>query len=168
MPESRFDRSEQQHPELDRFKTSRRSIGRIERGLVNHYSKKFNNEFDARLQSVQSQEKQHPILNHYSKTKRLNFEPKSNSASQMYPRSSTKNIWNDLGHDLDQLTKGNQHEVNLSPHPSLTIMVQPNKIDYTERSKYAIVVIKRSFHVLNIFEFLSFATIHYDETDPGW
>ena len=63
--------------------------------------------------------------------------------SQMFPSSSTtKNFRNDLGHDLDQLIKGNQLEVNLSPHPSLTIMVQPNKIDYTERSMYpqAIVV----------------------------
>ena len=123
---------------------------------MNLYSKEFNNQFDSRLQSVQSQEKQHPILNLYSKTKRLNFEPKSNSASQMYPRFSRKNVQNDLGHDLDQLTKGNQHEVNLSPHPSLTIMVQPNKIDYTERSMYAIIVIKLSFHVMNIFEFAKF------------
>ena len=86
----------------------------------------------------------------------------------MHLRSTKKDDRNNLGHDLDQLTKGNQHGAKLSPQPSLTIMVQPNKIDYTERSKYAIVVIKRSFHVLNIFEFLSFATIHYDETDPGW
>ena len=135
MPESRFDRSEQRHQgELHHFKSSRSSIGRKERGLANHHSKNFNNEFDARLQSVESQEKQHPIINHYSKTKHLNFEPKSNSMSQMYPRSSRKNIRNDLGHDLDQLTKGNHHELVLSPHPSLTVMVQPNKIDYSERS----------------------------------
>ena len=82
--------------------------------------------------SVQSQKKQHPILNLYSKLS--NFKPKSILVSQMDPRSSRKNDRNDLGHDLDQLTKGNQHEVNLSPHPSLTVMVQPNKIDYSERS----------------------------------
>ena len=140
MPESRFDRSEQRHQaELHHFKSLRSSIGRKERGLVNHHSKNFNNEFDARLQSVESQEKQHPILNHYSKTKRLKFKSKSSFSSQMHLRSTKKDARNDLGHDLDQLTKGNQHGVKLSPQPSLTIMVQPNKIDYTERSMYAIV-----------------------------
>ena len=125
MQESMFERRKLRYPELNRFKSSRKSIGRTKTGLMNLYS-----------------------------------------ASQMHLRSTKKDARKGLGHDLDQLTKGNQHEVNLSPHPSLTIMVQPNKIDYTERSKYAIVVIKRSFHVLNIFEFLSFATTHYDETDP--
>ena len=122
-----IERRNLRYPELNRFKSSRKSIGRTKTGLMNLYS-----------------------------------------AFQMHLGSTKKDARKGLGHDLDQLTKGNQHEVNLSPHPSLTIMVQPNKIDYTERSKYAIVVIKRSFHVLNIFEFLSFATIHYDETDPGW
>ena len=119
-----------QYPELNRFQLSRRSIGRTKTGLMNLYSKEFNNQFDSRLQSVQSQEKQHPNLNLYSKT---NFKPKSNFTSQMYPRSTRLNVRKNLGHDLDQLTKDNHHEVNLSPHPSLTIMVQPNKIDYTER-----------------------------------
>ena len=130
---------------LDRYKLSRKPTGRKETGLANNHSKYFNNKLDAKL-IMASQEKQHSILNLYSKTKLLKFRRKrSNSMSQMFPSSSTtKNFRNDLGHDLDQLTKGNQLEVNLSPHPSLTIMVQPNKIDYTERSKYGIVVI--SFH----------------------
>ena len=132
MPESRFDRSEQRHPELHHFKLSRSSNGRKERGLVN-YHKKFNNEFDARLQSVQSQEKQQPIFNLYSKT---NFKPKSTFTSQMHPRFTRLNVRKNLGHDLDQLTIDNHHEVSLSPHPSLTIMVQPNKIDYSERGVY--------------------------------
>ena len=104
-----------------------------ETGLMNLYSEAYNNEFDARLQSVQSQEKQHPILNLYSKTTQLDSKPKSIFTSQIHPRSTRPNVRKDLGHDLDQLTKRNQHESNLSPHPSLTIMVQPNKIDYTER-----------------------------------
>ena len=164
MPESKYERKKLLFQELNRFQLSRKSIGRTKTGLMNLYSKEFNNQFDSRLQSVQSQEKQHPILNLHSKT---NFKPKSTFTSQIiHPRSTTLNVRKYLGHDLDQLTKGNQHEVNLSPHPSLTIMVQPNKIDYTERSMYAINVIKLSFHVLIIFEFQSFATTHYDETDP--
>ena len=89
--------------------------------------------------------------------------------SQIFPSSSTtKNFRNDLGHDLDQLTKGNQLEVNLSPHPSLTIMVQPNKIDYTQRSMSAFVVKKLSFHVLITFELQSFVTTQYDEIGTQW
>ena len=144
MLESRYERRKLQYQELNRFQLSRESIGRTKIGLMNLYSKKYDNEFDARLQSVQSQEKQHPILNLYSKTTQLNSKPKSIFTSQIHPRSTRPNVRKDLGHDLDQLTKRNQHEMNLSPHPSLTIMVQPNKIDYTERSMYGIVVV--SFH----------------------
>ena len=134
MPESRFDKSEQQYPELDDFKLARKLIGRKDTGHVNLYSVEYNNEFAERLMLVQSQEKQHPILSHYSKTSQLDFKRKSTSTSQMQPRSSRKNTRKELGHDLYQLTKGKNHEVNLSPHPSLTIMVQPNKIDYSKRS----------------------------------
>ena len=135
MPESRFERRKLRYPELNRFQLSRRSIGKTKTGLMNLYSKVFNNQFEARLQSVQSHEKQHPILNLYSKTTQLNSKPKRTFTSQIiHSRSSKLNLRKDLGHDLDQLTKYNHHEVNLSPHPSLTIMVQPNKIDYSERS----------------------------------
>ena len=134
MPESRFDRIEKRHQaELHHFKSLRSSIGRKERGLVNHHSKKFNNEFDARLQSVESQEMQYP---------------KSKLMSKMSLRSQRKNVRNDLGHDLDQLTKGNQHESNLSPHPSLTIMVQPNKIDYSRRSIPSLLLVQRFVNVI--------------------
>ena len=84
----------------------------------------------------------------------------------MHLRSTKKDDRNNLGHDLDQLTKGNQHGAKLSPQPSLTIMVQPNKIDYTERSMYAIVVIKLSLYVLIILNLQSFAKANNDETDP--
>ena len=155
LPESRFKRRKLQYPELNRYQSSRKAIGRTKTGLMNLYSKEFNNQFDLRLQSVQRQEKQHPILNLYSKTKQLKFKPKSSFLSQMHLRSTTKDARNDLGHDLDQLTKGNQHGVKLSPQPSLTIMVQPNKIDYTERSMYAIV--DQSFHFMsNHIEFAKF------------
>ena len=130
MLESRYERRKLQYPELNHFQLSRESIGRTKIGLMNPCSKKYDKEFDARLQSVQSQEKQHPILNLHSKT---NFKPKSTFTLQMHPRSTGLNVRKNLGHDLDQLTKDNHHEVNLSPHPSLTIMVQPNKIDYSER-----------------------------------
>ena len=134
LPESRFKRRKLQYPELNRYQSSRKAIGRTKTGLMNLYSKEFNNQFDLRLQSVQRQEKQHPILNLYSKTTQLNSKPNSTFMSQMHPRSTRLNFRKNLGHDLDQLTKDNHHEVNLSPHPSLTIMVQPNKIDYSERS----------------------------------
>ena len=140
MLESRYERRKLQYQELNRFQLSRESIGRTKIGLMNLYSKKYDNEFDARLQSVQSQEKQHPILNLYSKTTQLDSKPKSIFTSQIHPRSTRPNVRKDLGHDLDQLTKRNQHEVNLSPHSSLTVMVQPNKIDYTKRCKNVIVL----------------------------
>ena len=124
MPESRFKRSEYQYPELDHFKLSRKSIGRKETILSNYFK-------DARLMNVQSQGNQHPILKLYSKSEQLSPKPKRTFTSQ---RSTRKNPRKGLGHDLDQLTKGNHHELNLSPHPSLTVMVQPNKIDYSERS----------------------------------
>ena len=141
MPEFRFERSEYQYPELDHFKLSRKSIGMKETELMNLYSKEFNHKFDAMFMSVKSQETQYPILDNFSKTKQLKFKPKSSFSSQMHLRSTMKDARNDLGHDLDQLTKRNQHEMNLSPHPSLTIMVQPNKIDYTERSMYPPIVV---------------------------
>ena len=125
MPESRFKRSEYQYPELDHFKLSRKSNGKKETILMSHYFK------DARLTYVQSQGNQHPILKLYSKSEQLSPKPKRTFTSQ---RSTRKNPRKGLGHDLDQLTKGNHHELNLSPHPSLTVMVQPNKIDYSERS----------------------------------
>ena len=98
--------------------------------LITHYFRKYNNHLDARLMSIKSQQ---PIT---SKTRQLGNTLKSTIKSQMYPKSSRKIVRKDLGHDLDQLTKGNQHEISLSPHPSLTIMVQPNKIDYSERSRF--------------------------------
>ena len=145
MPESRNKRRKLRYPELSRFQLSKRLIGRTKTGLINLYSKEFNNQFDARLQSVQSQEKQHPILNLYSKT---NFKPKSTFTSQMHPRSTRPNVRKELGHDLDQLTKRNQHESNLSPHPSLTIMVQPNKIDYSRRSIPSLLLVQRFVNVI--------------------
>ena len=125
MPESRFKRSEYQYPELDHFKLSRKSNGKKETILMSHYFK------DARLTYVQSQGNQHPILKLYSKSEQLSPKPKRTFTSQ---RSTRKNPRKGLGHDLDKLTKGNHHELDLSPHPSLTVMVQPNKIDYSERS----------------------------------
>ena len=80
--------------------------------------------------------KQIPISNNYPNNNELRQKPISKAMSHVVstpPYGSS--IKKDLGHDLDQLTKTNQHEVNLSPHPSLTIMVQPNKIDYAERCK---------------------------------
>ena len=118
MQQFRFDRSEQPYPKLDHFQ-------------------EFNNKLDAK-------ENQHSILDLYSKTRLLRNVPKSNFMSPVHPRLSAKNVRKDLGHDLYQLTKDNHHEVNLSPHPSLTIMVQPNKIDYSKRSMNVIIV-KKSF-----------------------
>ena len=65
---------------------------------------------------------------------------KSNSNSNWQTVVKASVFKKDLGHDLYQLTKGNMHEVNLSPYPSLTVMVQPNKIDYTKRCKNVIVL----------------------------
>ena len=134
MPESRFDRNEERYPKLHYFKLSRKSIGAKETALMNLYSKEFNNEFDTRLKSIKSQQTQYQILNDYSETKQLKSKTKSKSMSQIHLRSLGKNVRNGLGHDLDQLTKGKRHEANMSPHPSLTIMVQPNNIDYRKRS----------------------------------
>ena len=138
MQESRFERRNLRYPELDNFHLSRKSIGRTKTRQINHYLRKRNNEFEARHSSsqIQNQEKQHPILNLYSKTtKQVKKDKKNQSMSRrMFSSSSNKGSKKDLGHDLHQLTKGNQQEANLSPHPSLTIMVQPNKIDYTKRS----------------------------------
>ena len=55
---------------------------------------------------------------------------------QKQPTISRNGSKKSLGNDLDQLTKDNHHELKLSPSPSLTLIVQPNKIDYTERSKF--------------------------------
>lgn len=55
---------------------------------------------------------------------------------QKQPSISRNGSKKSLGNDLDQLTKDNHHELKLSPYPSLTLIVQPNKIDYTERSKF--------------------------------
>ena len=132
MPESRFDRSEQRQPEPYHFQVSRKSICRRKTGPNDHYLRMYNNELEVRYSSpqIQNQKMQHPILNLYSEIEQMRKDLKSQSRSSRIFSSSKK----DLGHDLDQLTKGNHHEVNLSPHPSLTIMVQPNKIDYSERS----------------------------------
>ena len=91
----------------------------------------------------------YPELNRFQLSRRSIGRTKTGlmnlySAFQMHLGSTKKDARKGLGHDLDQLTKGNQHEVNLSPHPSLTIMVQPNKIDYTERSMYRVTQIKIS------------------------
>ena len=102
----------------------------------------FNNE------SVQNLNKNHSFLVVSPKTKKLEDQSESNSIWQTVVKGS--DFKKDLGHDLYQLTKGNKHEVNLSPYPSLTIMVQPNKIDYTERCMYAIDVIKSSLNDLII------------------
>ena len=126
MLESSFERSEYRYLELDHFKLSKKSIGKTKTGLMNLYSKEFDDEFDTRLQFV----------NLYSKTTQFNSnsKPKNTITPQIiHPRSTRPKVRKNLGHDLDQLTEDNHHEVNLSPHPSLTIMVQPNKIDYTER-----------------------------------
>ena len=135
MPESRLDRKEQRHPELNHFQESRMSFSsRTTTGLNNHFLRKYSNEADSSPQ-IQNQKMQHPILNLYSGIKQIRKDLKSHSrSSRMFSLSSIKGFKKDLGHELDQLTKGNQHEANLSPHPSLTIMVQPNKIDYSERS----------------------------------
>ena len=140
MPESRLDRKELRHPELNHFQVSRKSISsRTTTGPNNHYLRRYNNEVEVRYPSPQIhfQKMQHPILNLYSGIKQIRKDLKSQSrSSRMFSPSSNKGFKKDLGHELDQLTKGNQHEVNLSPHPSLTIMVQPNKIDYSKKSIY--------------------------------
>ena len=106
MLESRYERRKLQYPELNHFQLSRESIGRTKIGLMNPCSKKYDKEFDARLQSVQSQEKQHPILNLYSKTKQFNLKPKRTLTSQIVhsrnsmPTQTTlqlqHNNWTDL------------------------------------------------------------------------
>ena len=96
----------------------------------------YNNEF------IKDLNKNHSLLVVSPKTKKLKDKPNSNSNWQTVVK--TIDFKKDLGHDLYQLTQGNQHEVNLSPYPSLTIMVQPNKIDYTERSMYRVTQIKIS------------------------
>ena len=106
------------------------------------HSMGYNNEF------IKDVNKNHSLLVVLPKTKKLKDKPNNNSNWQTVVK--TNDFKKDLGHDLYQLTKGNQHEVNLSPYPSLTIMVQPNKIDYAERSMYAIVDTTLSFHVLNL------------------
>ena len=138
MSESRLDRKEQRHPELNHFQVSRKSISsRTRTGPNNHFLRKYSNEADSSPQ-IQNQKMQHPILNLYSGIKQIRKDLKSQSRSsrRMFSPSSNKGFKKDLGHELDQLTKGSQHEVNLSPHPSLTIMVQPNKIDYSKKSIY--------------------------------
>ena len=85
---------------------------------------------------VKQSTRQHPILDLYFKTKQLENNHRGQPLSQMVSRSLKKDTEKGLGHDLDQLTKGNYHEVNLSPNPSLTIMVQPNKLDYANTSEY--------------------------------
>ena len=139
MPESRLDRKEQRHPELNHFQVSRMSFSsRTTTGPNNHYLRRYNNEVEVRYSSpqIQNQKMQHPILNLYSgiKQTRKDLKSQSRSSRRMFSSSSNKGFKKDLGHELDQLTKGNQHEANLSPHPSLTIMVQPNKIDYSKKS----------------------------------
>ena len=140
MPESRLDRKEQRYSELNLFQVSRKSISsRTTTGPNNHYLRRYNNEVEVRYSSpqLQNQKMQHPILNLYSGIKQIRKDLKSQSrSSRMFSPSSNKGFKKDLGHELDQLTKGNQHEANLSPHPSLTIMVQPNKIDYSKKSIY--------------------------------
>lgn len=134
MPESIFERRKLRNPELDNIQIS---MDRTKSRQSNNYLRKYNDELELRYSSaqIQSQEKQHPILNLYSNTKQAKKETKSLSmSSRIFSSSSNKGLKKDLGHDLDQLTRNNQHEVNLTPHPSLTIMVQPNKIDYSERS----------------------------------
>ena len=100
--------------------------------MLDNYSRKYNVEFGSRLMSI-NVENQHQFID--SNFEIIN-EGKSQSTSQIVAKSSNKGLRKDLGHDLDRLTKGNQHQVNLSPQPSLTVMVQPNKIDYSERCKY--------------------------------
>ena len=141
MSEYKFDRIVQRYPEFYHFKLSKKSIGRKETGLKNHDFK------DARLTSFQIQEKQHPILNLYSKSKQLNSKRERTVTSQ---RSTRENSRQGLGHDLEQLTKGNQHELDLSPHPSLTIMVQPNKIDYSQRSIEPLLFAQRFVNVITL------------------
>ena len=137
MQQSRLNLRKLNDPELDNFLLSRKPMIRTKTGLINHYLRKHNDELETihSSPSIQNPEKQHPILDLYSKSKELKKGPNNQFRSSRMVSSSLNNgIKKDLGHDLDQLTKGNQHESNLSPHPSLTIMVQPNKIDYSERS----------------------------------
>ena len=75
--------------------------------------------------------KQNSTSNLFSKTKQSKNKSKSHNLSSHSGQTFNKG----LGHDLHQLTKGNYHEVNLSPNPSLTIMVQPNKIDYSRNRR---------------------------------
>ena len=124
MPEFKFHRRSLQYLEKDHLQQQRK--------ITEPYSMGYNNE------SVQNLNKKHSLLVVSPTTEKLKDKSNSNSNWQTVVKASV--FKKDLGHDLYQLTKGNMHEVNLSPYPSLTVMVQPNKIDYTKRCKNVIVV----------------------------
>ena len=126
MPEFKFHRRSLQYLEKDHLQQQRKITEPYS------YSMGYNNE------SVQNLNKKHSLLVVSPTTEKLKDKSNSNSYRQTVVKAS--DVKKDLGHDLYQLTQGNQHEVNLSPYPSLTIMVQPNKIDYTKRCKNVIVV----------------------------
>ena len=128
MPEFKFHRRSLQYLEKDHLQQQRK--------ITEPYSMGYNNE------SVQNLNKKHSLLVVSPTTEKLKDKSNSNSYRQTVVKAS--DVKKDLGHDLYQLTQGNQHEVNLSPYPSLTIMVQPNKIDYTERSMHRVTQIKIS------------------------
>ena len=125
-PESRGEledySNQYQDPEIIHNQSSRKLKGT---SMFNYNYRDDNTNHNSRFMSIQS-----------SKTNQFDSKPKSRSMSKIFSQSSMKGFEKSLGHDLDQLTKGNHHEVNLSPYPSLTIMVQPNKIDYSKRRMY--------------------------------
>ena len=137
---SELNRSTHSWPDLkhDKRKAIPNFQGSINVGFVNHYSREYKTLFEERAMTMHSPVKQHFALDLNYMSKQLKIAEKRQQHSLMAPRSPGKGFTKNLGHDLDQLTKQNSHEIYLSPHPSMTIMVQPNKIDYTERCKHEI------------------------------
>ena len=107
---------------------SRKSMEPSKPGIINHFPFKYAKSL---LKPGQRHLKRNSTSNLFSKTKQSKNKSKSHNLSSHSGQTFNKG----LGHDLHQLTKGNYHEVNLSPNPSLTIMVQPNKIDYSKNGR---------------------------------
>ena len=73
MQQSRLNLRKLNDPELDNFLLSRKPMIRTKTGLINHYLRKHNDELETihSSPSIQNPEKQHPILDFYSKNKEL-------------------------------------------------------------------------------------------------
>ena len=124
--------------DLDHYQLPRQSTDPTKTELILQFPKECSSKFDAKVMFLLNRQRQISIPHHY--TKPLENRAKSQYMSQLVSRSMRKCFKKGLGHDLYQLTKGNYHEVNLSPYSSLTVMVQPNKIDYSKRSTYIIII----------------------------